>query len=146
MGQARGVSRCGCVYFSKTINPRCARYLRVAWRCLIFLLGKDKRDPKPRLLALNHRNATRGRSYGRSITVSVSASRDLTTKLASHPTANVVIDPINTYHCHEIGVRNLTYSMTAAPITMPMIAGADCTRFVKVPRKKIPSITPLVND
>src|SRR5262245_37284028 len=80
------------------------------------------------------------------------------TKLASHPTINVTTDPINTYHCHEIGrwnftnhchvisVWNFTNIITAAPATMPMIAGADRTRLVKVPRRKIPRITPLVKD
>src|SRR5262249_25649773 len=67
-------------------------------------------------------------------------------QLASHPTANVATDPINTYHCQETPVRSLTQSISAAPATTPAKAAACPTRFVKVPRKNTQRMTRLVNE
>src|SRR5437868_5571603 len=47
------------------------------------------------------------------------AARSPSSKLAAQPAANVVTEPINTYHCHETPVNNLTASMTDAPTMMP---------------------------
>src|SRR6266545_8331446 len=47
------------------------------------------------------------------------AARSPSSKLAAQPAANVVTEPISTYHCHETPVNNLTASITAAPKMMP---------------------------
>src|SRR5579863_2468675 len=63
-------------------------------------------------------------------------------KEAAIPTKNVPEVPIRTYHVNAIGVRNLTYSISAKPAIMPQMAAFWPTRRVNTPSKNTPSSDP----